>query len=87
MRTNIRKLVSFKKGKVERLSANFVQEDCNLPLVKKDVVFALVADIRGKALSHNAVPVWPINFIKFGFDMLGNLVFHLQVFNCPFCLN
>lgn len=58
-----------------------------MTFIEEDIIFRLIADIGGEILAYDAVPIGPVGFIEFLFDMFRYLILDFDIFNGPFRLN
>jgi len=68
------------------LSPNFIEQDSELSLIKENIVFGLVADIRTEIFADYAVPIGTILLIEFLLDVLRHEILDFEVINCVFGL-
>jgi hypothetical protein len=57
-----------------------------LSLIKENVVFGLVADIRTEIFADYAMPVGAVFLIEFFLDVLRHEILDFEVINCVFGL-
>ena len=58
------------------------QQDGNLSQIEVDKVFGLVCDVAAKVAANNAMPCWVVLFVEFLFNVGGNVLLNVVLFEC-----